>query len=91
MSGVGFFHDDHAVVLAEFPRKLATAHVHGKNLGRAALQQAIGETAGGGAEINAPPARDVELKMFERVFELVAAAADEFFAGVEGEFIAGFD
>ena len=63
MPRVGLFHDDNALVLAEFPRKLAPAHVHGKHLGRAALEQAIGETAGGRAEVKRDQAVHVQLKM----------------------------
>ena len=33
MAGVGLFHDDDAVVLAQFPCELALPDIHGKNLG----------------------------------------------------------
>ncbi len=85
IAGVGFFHDHHARVLAQFPRQLALAHVHGKHLYRAALQQAVREAAGGRPEINRGEAGDVELKMFQRVFQLVAAPADEFLRRVHGD------
>ena len=80
MARVGFFHDDDALVLPQFPGELALADIHGKNFCRAVLQQAIGEAAGGRAEIKRDQAGDIELKMVQRVFEFVAAAADEFFA-----------
>ena len=52
---------------------------HGQDFFRATLQQAVGETAGGRAEVNGGQAGDGELKMFQRVFELVPPPADEFF------------
>ena len=91
MARVGFFHHHDARVLAQFPGELALADVHGKNLGRAVLEQAIGEPAGGGAEVERDQAGHVQLKMSQRVFELVAAAADVFFAGVEGEGVVRLD
>ncbi len=81
VAGVGFFHDHDPAVLAEFPGELALADVHGKNLGRAVLEQAIGETAGGSAEVDGGESGHVQLEMAEGVFQLVAAAADVFFGG----------
>src|ERR1035437_4018666 len=88
---IGFFHDHHAVVTAEFPRELAPADVHGKNFCRAVLQQTISEAAGGGAEVERGEAGDGELKMNEGVFELVAAAADVFFRRDQNNFVRGPD
>ena len=88
---VGFFHDDDAAVLAEFPGKLALADVHGKNFRGAVLKQAIGETAGGRAEVERDQSGHVQLKMVQGVFEFVAAAADVFFAGVQGECVIRLD
>ena len=86
---VRFLHHDHARVGAKFPRELALADIHGKNFFRAALQQTIRETTRRCAEINRGQASDVQLKMFQRVFEFVSAAADEFIHGVEREFVRG--
>ena len=47
---VGAFHHDNALVVAEFPRQGTVAGVDGKDLRRAALQQAIGESADVAAE-----------------------------------------
>lgn len=91
MARVGFFHDDHARVAAKFPRELTLPHVHGKNFFRAALQQTIRETAGGCAQINRGKSIHVDLKMFERVFEFVAAATDEFIAGLQNNFVRWLD
>ena len=71
---VGLFHDDHALVLPQFPSELAPAYVHGKNFCRAVLEQAVGESAGGSAEVERDQSFHVELKMIQRVFQLVTAA-----------------
>ena len=42
-------------------------------------------------KINGGEAGDVQLKMRQRVFQLVAAAADKFFRRVHGEFVGGPD
>ena len=91
MPRIRFFHDDDAFVLSQFPRKLALPDIHGKNFCRAMLQKAVRETAGGRAEVNGRHSGDVQLKMFERVFELVPAPADEFFRRVQRNFVSGFD
>ena len=88
---VGFFHHDDARVAAQFPRELALADIYGENFCRAALEQTIRETAGGRADVNGGESGDVELKMFQRVFELVAAARNEFFRRIHNDFIGGFD
>ena len=51
-AGVGFFHDHDAGIAPEFPGQLAAPDIHRINQGRAVLQQAIGESAGGRAQIN---------------------------------------
>jgi hypothetical protein len=62
----------------------------------AALEQAIGETAGGGSNIDTDPAGGIDVKGIECGFDLEAATAYEpgFFLdlkrGVEGKFGAGF-
>ena len=50
---VGAFDEDDARVVAEFPGKLAVGGVDGVDLGGAVLEQAVGEAAGGGAEVGA--------------------------------------
>jgi hypothetical protein len=70
---------------------LPPANVHGKNLCRAVLQQAIGETAGGCAQVERGQPDDIQLKMVQGVFQFVAAAADVFFVRVQSEPIIGFD
>ncbi len=87
MPGIGLFHDRDTRIIAQFPGKLAPAHIDRKNPLCAGLQQAIGKTAGGGAEVNGNEAGGVQLKMLERVFKLETAAADEFFRGREGDLV----
>ena len=55
---------------------------------RAALQQAIGEAAGGSADIEADAARDVDAEMRDGGIQLESAAADE--GRLREEFDAGF-
>ncbi len=50
---VGAFDEDDARVVAEFPGKLAVGGVDGVDLGCPALEQAVGEPAGGGAQVSA--------------------------------------
>jgi hypothetical protein len=55
------------------------------------LQQTIGEPAGGRAQVERGEAGDIQLKMAQGVFQLVAAAADVFFVRVQGDLVIGFD
>ena len=66
----------HARVLAQAPVELAVGDVdRGDALG-AALQQAVGEAAGRGADVEAVAPGDVDAERLERVLELDAAARD---------------
>ena len=91
VAGVGLLHDDDAGVVPEFPGELPPANVHGKNFHRAVLQQTIGESAGGRAQVERGEAGDIQMKMVQSMFQFVAAAADVFFAHVQGELVIGFD
>src|SRR5207247_1459783 len=57
--------------------ELARADVHGVHARGAALQQAVGETARGGAHVEADAAGHLHLEGVERVDELLAAPAHE--------------
>ena len=46
---------------------------------------------GGRADVNGGEAGDVQLKMCQRVFELVAAARNEFLRRIHDDFIGGLD
>jgi hypothetical protein len=91
MARIGFFHDDHPAILPEFPGELTTANVHGKNFRRAMLQQTIGESAGGRAQVEHGRSCDIQMKILQGMFQLVAAAADVFIAGTEGKLVIGLD
>jgi hypothetical protein len=91
MAGIGFFHDDHARVLPQFPCELPLPYIHGEDPGGPVLQQAVREAAGGRAQIERDQPGHVESKMDQGVFQLVPAAADVFFPGIEGERVGGFD
>jgi hypothetical protein len=88
---VGLLHDDDAGVVPELPGELPPANVHGKNLRRAVLQQTISESAGGCAQVERRQSGDIQLKMAQGVFQLVAAAAHVFLVRVQGELVTGFD
>jgi hypothetical protein len=91
MAGVGLFHDDNAGVVPELPGELPPANVHGKNLGCTVLQQTIGESAGGRAQVERRESGNIQLKMAQGVFQLVAAAADVFLVRVQGKPVIGLD
>ena len=57
--------------------KLAVADVDRHDLGRAPLQQAVRETAGGRASVESPPADHGQREVVEGGIELVATPADE--------------
>jgi hypothetical protein len=91
MACVGLLHDDDAGVVPELPSELPPANVNGKNFRRAVLQQTIGESTGGRAQVERRQSGDIQLKMAQGVFQFVAAATDVFFVGVQGEPVIGFD
>src|SRR4051812_13349936 len=66
------------------------SHVYGVNATRAPLQQAVGKTAGAGAEIGDDIFTDVQTKCIKRVLELFAAATDKTRPGLEGHEISRF-
>ena len=57
--------------------ELAVGHVERDHRGGAALEQAVGEAAGGGAHVEAEPALGLDAERVERVRELHPAARDE--------------
>jgi len=69
----------HAGVAANFPMQLVVPDIEGMHARRAALEEAIGEAAGRGADIEAHAAGGIDSEGVERRFELEAAAADVFF------------
>src|SRR5579864_3214651 len=76
ISRVHAFADHHAWVVAQLPIELAVANVDRPHARRAALEQAIGEAAGGGADVETSAALHVDGPVIERRRQLVTAAAD---------------
>ena len=68
--------DRDPLVLAQRPVQLAIGHVGGDHRLRPALEQAVGEPAGGGARVQAPAPGHVEAERVQRVGELHAPARD---------------
>ena len=68
--------DDDTGVPAERKVELIVSDIHRVDGGRPALEQAVGEPAGGAAQVGADEARDVELERSQGVFELESAAGN---------------
>ena len=66
--------DGYAVVLTELPRQFAVGGIDAVDLGRAVLEQAISEAAGGTAEVGAGEAGRVEAELGQGVVEFEPAA-----------------
>jgi len=73
---VDAFADGDARVVPDLPIELAMADVKSPDVGRAALKQAVGEASRGSADVEARPARGMNLKVIESGRQLEAAAAD---------------
>ena len=63
-------------VVAQAPVELARGDVERDDALRAVLQQAVGEPAGRGADVEAAEPADIDSEHIERVLELDAAAGD---------------
>jgi len=85
----------HARVGAQFPIDLAGADIDGMDPRGSGLEQNVGESAGGGADIEADPAGDIDGEVGERASQFEAAAADvgrareDLDAAVVGDGLAG--
>jgi hypothetical protein len=73
---VGFLQDDNARIRSQLRCELAVADIDSVNALRAGGQQAIREPAGRGSDVERDFTGDRYMKLRERLFELVAAAAD---------------
>src|SRR5690606_29884145 len=96
VAGVGFFEICDAGIVTEFGMELAVADVDAGGGGGSGLEGAIGEAAGGGADVEEVAAAAIDGEGGEGAFEFFAAAADEagwlpdFDGGILGEGFAGF-
>lgn len=75
-AGVDFFEVGHARVGAQFGVELPVADVNAVDVGGAVLEEAVGEAAGGGADVEGVKAGGVDVKVGEGVGEFFSAAAD---------------
>jgi hypothetical protein len=76
-AGVGALVNFHTRVIAQLRVQLPVADIDGDHAQGAALQQAIGESAGGSANVQAVEPAHIDLKTCKSACELVAAARDE--------------
>lgn len=96
LPGIGPFEDGDARILSEFPGELAVADVDGVNGSRAVLEEAIGETAGAGAQIKRAGTGHRQDEVKQGMLQFVAAPGhepfrgDQFQVGIGGGGIAGF-
>ena len=82
-AGVGALAEGDARIVAELLGDLAVAGVDGEDGCCAALEHAVGEAAGGGSDVDAGEAGEVDGPVGEGVLEFEAAAADVFEIGAE--------
>lgn len=75
-AGVGALDETDAGIVAELHRDLAEAGIDGGDLSGAALEKAVSESAGGGANVEARASGDVNVPVIERSLKLETAAAD---------------
>jgi hypothetical protein len=78
-------------VAADLPDQLVGAHIEGIDLGRAVLEQAVGEPAGGGSGIETGQAGRIDLKMRQGSFQFKAPSADIPWFGFDGNGVVRFD
>src|SRR4029077_5307028 len=74
-SCVQFFHHHHARLVANFPGQLTVTDIHRVNFRRAALQKAIGETAGRCANVERDLAANIDLEKVQRAFQFERTSA----------------
>jgi len=89
MSGVDFFEIGDAGISEEFGVQLGAADIDADDICGAGLQGAIGEAAGGGADVEDVRAGEIEGERGEGGGKFFAAAADEARGLLHGEFAIG--
>lgn len=83
VAGVGVFEEDDAEVGAELPIDLAGAGVDGVDAGGSVLEETVGESARGGADVGADAVLDGDVEVGDGGGELDASTADVWGAGEE--------
>ena len=91
LAGVEPLDHGHARVVAHRLGDLAVGDVDRRDPGGAALQHAVAEAAGRGADVEAVAAGEVDRQRLERVLELDPAPRDEARAGVDEQVGLGLD
>ncbi len=74
IAGVGLFQQPHPGIVTQRCIHLPVASVDRDNLGRAVLQKAVGEAAGGRADVHAGLAMHVDVPILQRARQLQATA-----------------
>ena len=74
--GIRFFQQAHAGILTQCEIQLPVSGVDRNDPASVTLQQAIGKSAGGSADIETGFVPDIDRPVFESAFELKTAAAD---------------
>jgi hypothetical protein len=75
-AGIDAFEGEDTRVLTEFPSQLALTDIDGGDGRDAVLEEAIGEAAGGGADIEGAQVLDLKMEGSEGMFQFVSAATD---------------
>ncbi len=83
--------DRHARVVPQLGVELPVADVERDDARRTVLQEAVGEAAGRGTDVDTARSGDVDAERAECVRELLAAAGDETRRGVDRELGVGVD
>src|SRR5712692_6759224 len=76
VTGVSLLQQSDALILTEAKIDLPIARVHRNDAGCPVLQQAVGEPAGRGADIQTDFAANLDMPMLESLFQLEAATTD---------------
>jgi hypothetical protein len=82
-AGIGAFAEGDARVVAEFLGDLTVSGVDGEDTGGSALEHAVGEAAGGGSDVDAGEASEIDGPVGKGVLEFEAAATDILKVGAE--------
>ena len=83
MPGVGAFDHRDARIAADLPVQLRVPDVQGNDMARPALEEHIGEAAGGGANVEGHCAGGVDTERVERLHQLQSTATDPGMVGTD--------
>jgi hypothetical protein len=90
-AGIDAFKGQNTGVLTEFPGELALADIDGGDGRSAVLEEAIGEAAGGSADVEGTQVPDLKMEGGEGVFQFMSATAHVTVGGGEIELVIGSD